>query len=66
MGKYTFLGFILAIALFLITSVMINHSSNTSTMQAIDTGIKTAVIGNMRNDESTTQYGMRPKMWAKS
>lgn len=61
MGKYTFLGVILAIALFLITSVMINHSSNTATMQAIDTGIKTAVLGNMRNDESTTQYGMRAK-----
>lgn len=61
MGKYTFLGVILAISLFLITSVMINHSSNTSTMQAIDTGIKTAVLGNMRNDESTTQYGMRAK-----
>ncbi len=61
MGKYTFLGVILAIALFLITSVMINHSSNTSTMQAIDTGIKTSVLGNMRNDESTNQYGMRAK-----
>lgn len=61
MGKYTFLGVILAIALFLITSVMINHSSNTATMQAIDTGIKTSVLGNMRNDENTTQYGMRAK-----
>lgn len=61
MGKYLSLGFILAIALFLITSVMINHSSNTTNMQAIDTGIKTSVLGEMRNNEDTDGYGMRAK-----
>lgn len=61
MGKYLSLGFILAIALFLITSVMINHSSNTTNMQAIDTGIKTSVLGEMRNNEDTDVYGMRAK-----
>lgn len=61
MGKYTFLGFFLIIALMLITGFVVNHSSNTVNMQEIDTGIQTAVLGTMRDNADTNAYGMRAK-----
>lgn len=64
MGKYTLVGVFLAIMLFLISVVMVNHASNTQSMQEIDIGIRTALIGNMRHNDSNagaTDYGMRAK-----
>lgn len=58
MGKYTVLGFLLALILLTITGLVINHSSNTANMQQIDAGIETAVLGEMR---SNSDYGMRAK-----
>lgn len=62
MGKYTFLGLFLAIAFIFLSVITINHGSNTIAMQEIDTGIKTTVLGQMRNsDTGSDGYGMRAK-----
>lgn len=62
MGKYIYLGFFLAIALLMTSMLVVNHGTNTANMQEIDTGVKTAVIGQMRNsDTGADDYGMRAK-----
>lgn len=65
MGKYTIMGFFLAIALFLVTGVYINHSTNTANMELVDIGIKTSMLGYERDtgetSKTTATYGMRAK-----
>lgn len=58
MGKYSFMGFFLALILLVASTMMVNHATNTANMELIDTGVKTAVMGSMRAGED---YGMRAR-----
>lgn len=60
MGKYLSLGVILSIVLLVIAGLVVNHSSNTTNMEQIDTGIQSSIMGTMRDTEGDT-FGMRTK-----